>query len=71
MPTTTLQMIFKNAQGRNVTISVADPIEPMDSNQVQQAMEEIISKDVFTSPGGDLVEVVAARLVARQVTEII
>ncbi len=71
MPTTTLQMVFRNLEGRTVTLSVADPIEPIDSEAVQQVMEDIIEKNVFTSTGGDLKEIVAARLVARQVTSII
>jgi len=71
MPTTTLQMVFRNEEGRIVTVSLPDPIEPLDSMEVQQVMEDIIEKDVFTSPGGNLTEVVAARLVARQVTDII
>lgn len=67
----TLQMVFRNEEGRTVTISLADPIETLDSNQVQLVMEEIIEKNIFTSSGGNLLEVVAARLVSREVTEVI
>ncbi|SES81223.1 DUF2922 domain-containing protein [Anaerobranca gottschalkii] len=66
----TLQLVFRNQEGRTVTLSLNDPIEPIDSGEVQSVMDTIIAKDVFTSTGGSLVEKVTARLVAREVTEI-
>ncbi|SHK14452.1 Protein of unknown function [Anaerobranca californiensis DSM 14826] len=66
----TLQLVFKNQEGKTVTLSLNDPIEPIDSGQVQEVMDTIIARDVFTSTGGSLVEKVTARLVAREVTEI-
>jgi hypothetical protein len=68
--TKTLQLVFRNEEGRTVTLSLNDPIEPIDSGEVEGVMDTIIAKDVFTSSGGSLVEKVTARLVAREVTEI-
>ncbi len=65
-----LEMIFKNEMGRNATIAVVNPREGLTGPEVQAAMNTIVANGVFTTPGGSLVEVVGARLVARDVMEI-
>ncbi|WP_350344118.1 DUF2922 domain-containing protein [Proteinivorax tanatarense] len=71
MPTVNLQLVFRNEEGNQTTLSVRDPIQPVDSEQVEQVMDEIIQKNVFDSTGGDLVGKVAARLVSREIEEIL
>ncbi|WP_031514100.1 DUF2922 domain-containing protein [Desulfofalx alkaliphila] len=66
----TLEMIFVNAGGSRVTLRVADPQPALDEQQVRDAMEAIVEKDVFTSSGGSLVGIVAARIVTREVTDL-
>lgn len=65
-----LELKFKNADGKIVTYSLEQPIEPVDPVSVTEAMEDIISQNVFTSSGGDLVEVHSARIVERYEEEI-
>lgn len=65
-----IELLFKNAEGNTVTISLDDPIEPVNPAAVSQAMDEIIVQNVFTSSGGDLVMKHGARIVERNVTEI-
>ncbi|RPF52280.1 DUF2922 domain-containing protein [Aquisalibacillus elongatus] len=65
-----LELKFKNEEGKVATISLDNPIEPTDPVAVQQAMDTIISNDVFLSSGGSFVEVDSARIVDRTVTEI-
>lgn len=65
-----LELIFKNQVGSNVTLSLDEPIEPVDPEKVSQTMDQIIEQDIFTSNGGDLVEKHQARIVERNVTEI-
>lgn len=65
-----LELIFKNEMGNNVTISLDDPIEPVNPAAVSNAMDEVIAQNVFTSSGGDLVGKYAARVVERNVTEV-
>jgi hypothetical protein len=67
----TLQMIFLNANNARVTISVAEPKDDLTSTEVEEAMDEIINQNIINSTGGDLVQVVGARLVTRQVVELI
>lgn len=63
----TLQMIFVNEAGSNVTMSLPDPIETLTEQNVSDLMALIISKNVFVSNGGLLVASAGARLVSREV----
>jgi len=66
----TLQMVFTNAGGRPVTISVADPREDLTETEVTAAMDMLIARNVFVSPQGALVDRVGARVVSRGVSTI-
>ena len=65
-----LQLQFENYDGKTVTYSLDNPVEPVDPEAVNTAMDEIIEQDVFTSSGGDLVGKRNARLVERTVEDI-
>lgn len=67
----TLQMIFVNEAGGNVTISVQDPQEDLSDQAVATVMTLIIDKNVFVSNGGALVSIHSARIVSRDVEPII
>ncbi|KJS87734.1 MAG: hypothetical protein JM58_03470 [Peptococcaceae bacterium BICA1-8] len=69
--TKTLQMIFANAANGRVTISILDPREDLTAVDVGTAMNDIITANIINSTGGDLVSVIGARIVARQVTELV
>jgi hypothetical protein len=69
--TKTLQMVFANAANGRVTISVLDPRDDLTALDVETAMNDIIAANVISSTGGDLVSVLGARVVTRQVTELI
>jgi len=71
LPSTNLQLIFKNAQGRNVTLTVSNPVVPVNSEEVQNAMDLIVNKNIFLTSGGEIQEKVGAQLITREVTEII
>lgn len=65
-----LELIFLNASGSRVTIGLWDPKENLTGAEVEAAMNTIVQKNVFDSPGGDLVAIQGARLVTREVSEI-
>jgi uncharacterized protein YggL (DUF469 family) len=65
-----LELRFENYEGKTVTYSLNNPIEPVDAEAVNAAMDEIIEQDTFTSSGGDLVGKKGARLVERTVEDI-
>ncbi|NLW17791.1 MAG: DUF2922 domain-containing protein [Firmicutes bacterium] len=64
----TLQLSFLTELGNTVTLSIPDPKPGLTEAEVQQVMQTIIDKNVFTSTTGPLVAIKAARVVAREVT---
>lgn len=69
MPTLRLEMTFKNTEGRTSKISVDSAKSDLTELEVNEAMDEILISDIFTSPGGDLIEKAKAELVTTEVTE--
>lgn len=67
----TLRLVFRNAEGRQVTISVSDPVDPLDSMEVNNVMDLIINTGIFNTSGGSITEKVRAEVVARDVTTIL
>ncbi|WP_067730630.1 DUF2922 domain-containing protein [Oceanobacillus damuensis] len=65
-----LELKFENQDGKIVTYSLDQPVEPVNPATVNAAMDEIIAQNAFTSTGGDLVTKKSARLVERTVEEI-
>nr|WP_225624201.1 DUF2922 domain-containing protein [Thermoanaerobacterium thermosaccharolyticum] len=57
-------MNFKNKLGSNFRINVDNALETLTDDQVKTAMETIISKNIFDTSGGELVEAVSASLVS-------
>ncbi|WP_406678041.1 DUF2922 domain-containing protein [Moorella sp. ACPs] len=71
MPTKRLELIFQNAAGRRTTLAVIDPRDNLTEAEVRAVMELILARNIFTSPGGDLTAIIGARIVIRDVTDII
>jgi hypothetical protein len=67
----TLELNFKNAAGKNARISMPDPKDDLSTDEVQILMDEIVSKNIFETSGGDIVEAVGARLIQREVIQLI
>ncbi|MBP3951217.1 DUF2922 domain-containing protein [Bacillus suaedae] len=65
-----LELLFKNEEGRSVTLSVDDPIEPLDQVLITNSMNEIIAGDTIVTSGGNLVAIIGARVVERNVTPV-
>jgi hypothetical protein len=69
--TKTLQMVFVNELGRNVTISVVDPRDDVTAQQVSAVMADILTHNAFVSLGGRLLTAAGARVVSRGVEQIL
>lgn len=65
----TLELIFGTNMGRQATITVNNPKEPVDEAAVKEAMEQIVAVNVFQTASGEFTEMKGARLVDRTVTE--
>ncbi|GAW93491.1 DUF2922 domain-containing protein [Calderihabitans maritimus] len=70
MITKRLEMIFQTAGGSRATIAVQDPLDTLTADQVKTVMDTIITKNVFQTRSGDLVGVIGARIVTREVNEL-
>jgi hypothetical protein len=66
----TLQLQFLNQENKTVTIAIDNPIEPVDQLALNAAMDSILMANVFVTAGGDLISKKGARIVERNVAEI-
>jgi hypothetical protein len=65
-----LELQFTDLEGKTATISISDPIEPVVPSTVLAAMDTIITANIFTSTGEDLVAKKGARIVERNVEDV-
>jgi hypothetical protein len=67
----TLQLNFSTATGKNVMLTVDEPREDLTAAEIEAAMQEIITSGVFEVDGSPLETAKNARIVERNVTEIV
>ena len=59
---TDLDLVFKNAIGKKVTLNIEEPKAGVTKAEIDAAMQVVVTNNVFNSSGGDLVEAVEGRL---------
>ncbi|MFY9213983.1 MAG: DUF2922 domain-containing protein [Tissierellaceae bacterium] len=64
-----LEMDFIDEVNKRFRLSIDDPKEDLEAIQVEAAMEEILTNNIFTSNGMDLVKYDAARIITTVVEE--
>ena len=67
---TKLEMEFRDVQGKKFGLSLDEPREDLTEMEVKTAMEEVVTKNIFATNGGDIVETVGAKLVTTTVEEL-
>lgn len=67
----TLELIFENTKGTTSRIVLDNPVEPVDPTKINDALSAIISENIFSSASGDFTASKGARLVERNVTDIV
>ncbi|WP_404407237.1 DUF2922 domain-containing protein [Jeotgalibacillus malaysiensis] len=63
----TLELVFITEEGKNASLTVDNPLEPVDPAAVQAAMQAVIDENLFISPSGALTGIKSARVVSRGV----
>ena len=63
----TLRMVFRNAEGRLVAISLPDPDPTLTVSEVETVMDSIVTRNVFQTTGGDIEAKIRAEVVSRGV----
>ena len=59
---TDLDLVFKNAIGKKVTLNIEEPKKGVTKAEIDAAMQTVVENNVFNSTGGDLVEAVEGYL---------
>jgi len=65
-----LEMHFRNETGKEVTILVNDPKDGLTAAAVSTVMQNIITKNIFSTASGDLVQIVSAQLKSTDFSEL-
>lgn len=65
-----IELFFENEEGKTVKYTLDKPVEPVDTENVNAAMDEIITQDAFESKGGHLVKKKSARIVENIIEDI-
>ena len=64
-----LLMTFLTGVGRKISIGVDDPREDLSEAEIIEAMDLIVTKDIFAPYGSSLVSAVEAKVVVTDTTE--
>lgn len=65
-----LEMRFNNESGRSVTVRVPDVVDPFTGAEASLLMDNILTRNVFTSTGGELVAKASARIVVTDISDL-
>ena len=68
--TKTLSMVFKNENGSNFTLTVDNPRENITAQEIQAAMDTVITKNIFATTGGPLVSKQDIKIIDRTTNDI-
>lgn len=66
-----LDMVFKTATGKEVTISIAAPKDDITKSEVNTVMNQIIAKNIFQSVHGKFAEISGAFIRTTDNTELV
>ncbi len=64
-----LVMVFKNTLGNSFSITVEDPKENLEEQEIIDAMNLIKTKNIFQPKGYDITTTVSAKIVNANTTE--
>ena len=67
--TQVLELVFELTDGKSLTLSVPNPKAGITENEVNTAMQTIMSSNVFVREGATIAAKKGARIVEREVTE--
>ena len=63
-----LLMTFKTTDDKKVSLSVANPREDITESEIKDAMDLVVSKNIFAPNGADIVSAVEAKVVVTDTT---
>ena len=63
-----LVMTFKTTDDKKISLSVDDPREDITESEIKDAMDLVVSKNIFAPNGADIVSAVEAKVVVTDTT---
>ena len=63
-----LVMTFKTTDDKKVSLSVDNPREDITESEIKDAMDLVVSKNIFAPNGADIVSAVVAKVVVTDTT---
>lgn len=63
-----LLMTFKTTDDKKVSLSVDNPREDITESEIKDAMDLVVSKNIFAPNGADIISVVEAKVVVTDTT---
>ena len=63
-----LLMTFKTSDDKKVSLSIDDPREDITESEIKDAMDLVVSKNIFAPNGADIVSAVEAKVVVTDTT---
>ena len=59
---TDLDLVFRNAEGKKVTLNIEEPRTGVTKAEIDAAMQVVVDNNIFNTSGGDIVDAVEGRL---------
>jgi hypothetical protein len=59
---TDLDLVFRNAAGKKVTLNIEEPKTGVTKAEIDAAMQVVVDNNIFNTSGGDIVDAVEGRL---------
>ena len=59
---TDLNLVFRNAAGKKVSLKIEEPKANVTKAEIDAAMQVVVENNIFATTGGDIVEAVEGRL---------
>ena len=59
---TDLDLVFRNAAGKKVTLNIEEPKTGVTKAEIDAAMQVVVDNNIFNTSGGDIVDAVDGRL---------
>ncbi len=59
---TDLDLVFRNAAGKKVTLNIEEPKTGVTKAEIDAAMQVVVENNIFNTSGGDIVEAMEGRL---------
>ena len=65
--TRVLRMSFQTAGGRTVSISLREPVDPLNAADVDSVMDKVVTGNIFSTASGDIAAKLRAEVIETSV----